>query len=374
LEEKMHADSRNDSSAQAPTTDQSVADDKERKPKRLTRHRSFTLSSTMPAKEINQAAMRHPNHLQHDSTPAAPTEPAHSSKQDHIVLQVLRTFLQSCPFPYFSSHATPLQQTDGSQAEIDRAIKVLDGIPCSETHKIGVVIVKQGQTKAGEVLRNYATARYSRFLDRLGWMLRLRGTNQYVGGLDMEADADGEFTYIWRTAISSIAFHVVILMPSKPDDDKCIRKLLHISNDHVTIVFNESGAPFNRAMLAGAVNFVYIVVTPFDDSNYLVTVDLKEGVEDVVSSHEPRILSHEAVGLFVRQLALHANLNSLIRRNVSSNWMERRKQIQKIGQRFGKASLHAEVGVTGDDRGKGSALQRKELLRKMREDFSIFLE
>jgi tuberous sclerosis protein 2 len=63
---------------------------------------------------------------------------------------------------------------------------------------------------------------------------------------------------MWQGDITQVVFHVATLMPTDPDDANSINKKLHIANDHVTIVYNDSDIPFDRKWLAGAVNFVYV--------------------------------------------------------------------------------------------------------------------
>ena len=42
----------------------------------------------------------------------------------------------------------------------------------------------------------------------------------------------------------AVIYHVAILMPTREKDPKCNAKKLHIGNDYVTIVYNESGAEY----------------------------------------------------------------------------------------------------------------------------------
>lgn len=156
----------------------------------------------------------------------------------------------------------PFESTD-----LGRALRLLDGTPTLETHKIGVVYVRPGQRSGDEILRNtHGSLRYTAFLDSLGDMVRLRGSREYCGGLDRAHDEDGEFTYLWKDALTAVVFHVATLMPtvdSKEDSGKPtpqFKKTRFIGNDHVTIVYNDGEEPFRREWLSGAVNYVYIVV------------------------------------------------------------------------------------------------------------------
>ena len=64
----------------------------------------------------------------------------------------------------------------------DRAMRVLDKVPAIDTHKIGVVYIRQGQTSGKEILFNdRGSARYLQFLNDLGSMTRLKDcTSEYV--------------------------------------------------------------------------------------------------------------------------------------------------------------------------------------------------
>ena len=44
--------------------------------------------------------------------------------------------------------------------------------------------------------------------------------------------------------VLAVIFHVATLMPNKESDPNCNAKKLHIGNDYVTIVYNESGADY----------------------------------------------------------------------------------------------------------------------------------
>ena len=145
--------------------------------------------------------------------------------------------------------------------DLGRALRLLDATPTLETHKIGVVYVGSGQQSGAEILQNtHGSLRYTAFLDSLGDMVRLKGSREYCGGLDREEDRDGEFTYLWKDALTAVVFHVATLMPTSLEEPRQIHKTRYIGNDHVTIVYNDGDMPFCRDWLSGAVNFVYIIV------------------------------------------------------------------------------------------------------------------
>lgn len=65
---------------------------------------------------------------------------------------------------------------------VQRAVKILDTIPPYETHKIGVVYVREGQTSSEvEILKNkFGSMRYVEFLQNLGTLVKLEDVDPQV--------------------------------------------------------------------------------------------------------------------------------------------------------------------------------------------------
>ena len=126
---------------------------------------------------------------------------------------------------------------------------MLDHIPPYDTHKMGVVYVGPGQQTECEILANtFGSSRYIEFLRGLGPLLQLQDVPQdmvYLGGLDCSGP-DGQFTYCYHDDITQVVFHVATLMPTDlTSDPQCSNKKLHIGNDYVLIVYNDSGSKYN---------------------------------------------------------------------------------------------------------------------------------
>ena len=125
---------------------------------------------------------------------------------------------------------------------------MLDHIPPYETHKVGVVYVDRAQTTELQILSNtFGSSRYLDFLEGLGPLLCLREVPPdmvYLGGLD-RSGTDGEFAYCYHDDITQVIFHVATRMPTDlVADPSCSNKKLHIGNDFVTIVYNDSGSDY----------------------------------------------------------------------------------------------------------------------------------
>ncbi|CAL4134917.1 unnamed protein product [Meganyctiphanes norvegica] len=230
--------------------------------------------------------------------------------------------------------------------EMQRALRVLDLIQPQETHKIGVLYIAPGQTNEQQILSNTCgSLRYMHFLQGLGSVLELSEVVQeeiFLGGLDVKG-IDGSLVYIWHDDVMQVVFHVATLMPTRESDPKCNGKKRHIGNDYVTIVYNESGHPYNINTIKGQFNHTVVEVVPQgeDHSTNSVGVLCKPELSDFVGGNaEARLVSDTNLPILVRQLALHADLASMIWESLkrppktpyASNWLERLRKIRKIRQ------------------------------------------
>ncbi|XP_066593113.1 tuberin [Prorops nasuta] len=228
---------------------------------------------------------------------------------------------------------------------VQRAVTNLDRIQPYETHKIGVLYVGLGQVANEiEILANqHGSLRYAEFLHHLGTLIRLKDIDEsvFLGGLDRNGE-NGNFAYIWQDDVTQVAFHVATLMPTKLSDPKCTSKKQHIGNDYVTIVYNESGKPYNIQTVKGQFNYACVVIQPLDNGTNQVTVQARDELAEHIGHSEPKIISDQNVAILARQLALHANLASMVSSSLkqngqnpyASNWLERLRHIKRLRNRL----------------------------------------
>lgn len=249
-----------------------------------------------------------------------------------------------------------------------RALAVFDRIPVVDFHKIGVVYAGPGQTEERGILSNrMGSAAYTEFVDGLGDLITLKGTDRNTGGLDRENNLDGEFAYVWSDRITEIVFHVTTMMPTLQDDLQCTMKKRHIGNDFVNIVFNNSGLPWRFGTIPSQFNFVSIVITPEARSGfvssrltkkgppdrvfYRVQVCRKEGFSDISPAQETKIVSDLSLPAFVRNLALSASVYSHVYNEGGgehiSNWRHRLRSINRLRERTGSTQSGTSNGVGG---------------------------
>ncbi|XP_022317676.2 tuberin-like isoform X3 [Crassostrea virginica] len=228
-----------------------------------------------------------------------------------------------------------------------RAVKMLDHIHPYETHKIGVIYVGPGQTKdeKGILSNQYGSERYAAFVQGLGQLLRLSECNPdrvYIGGLDCQG-RDGQFAYSWQDESMHVIFHVATLMPNRESDPSCNAKKLHIGNDYVTIVYNDSNEDYRIGVIKGQFNYVNIVIRPLDHESNAITLQAKEDlsetyIADILGHKDTKVISDDNLAALVRQIAVNCDLASLVLQRqqsqpqdpYASNWLERLRQIKRL--------------------------------------------
>jgi len=246
------------------------------------------------------------------------------------------------------------------QSEIvDRAIKILDRFPCVNTHKFGVLYVAYGQrNNEQQILSNeFGSPRYTDFLSGLGELVNLVEcipTDVFTGGLDRNGD-DGKFAYIWKDETTHVAFHVATLMPNKETDKQCISKKLHIGNDFITIIYDDSKHGYTYGTIKGQFNLAEIIIKPLEYSSNKVIVR-KKTVEGGVTNAQPYIISDGNLPMLVRKLAIHTNMAVVTELSgktstnaFASNWLERLRQIKSIRSKAAGADVPTTDHCMGYD-------------------------
>lgn len=71
-----------------------------------------------------------------------------------------------------------------------------------------------------------------------------------------------DFKDVFDWFFIAVIFHVATLMPNKESDPNCTAKKLHIGNDFVSIVYNESGQKYHLGTIK--------VRSPFMDVKYYI--------------------------------------------------------------------------------------------------------
>lgn len=137
--------------------------------------------------------------------------------------------------------------------KFDIALSNFDHITPYETHKVGVVYVGKNQVdnRASILSNRCGSPRYYEFLSHIGTCIILNDIDPeiyFIGGLDVKGD-DGKYAYFWKDNVTQVIFHVATFMLARDNDPQCNNKNRHIGNDHVCIVYNDSGAQFKLSTI-----------------------------------------------------------------------------------------------------------------------------
>ncbi|MGH0115421.1 UNVERIFIED_CONTAM: hypothetical protein FKN15_000056 [Acipenser sinensis] len=157
---------------------------------------------------------------------------------------------------------------------------------------------------------------------------------------DIMQGKDGELTYCWHDDNMQAIFHIATLMPNRESDKGCCNKKRHIGNDFVIIVYSDAGEEYKLGTIKGQFNFVEVIIKPLDYESNLVTLQCRKDLEGLVDTSVAKIVSDKNLALLVRQMALHANMASLVHQYKSnpcdayaSKWLARLRHIKKLRTR-----------------------------------------
>ena len=294
---------------------------------------------------------------------------------NHMFLQLISTIAPT-PLPL---QPIPLPDDDFTK----RAIRIFDGTDTVDGHKVGVIYVAEGQRTEAEILANVrGTDGYEAFLSGLGTKVPLKNAKFNTQGLDHRTDEDGTHTYAWRDRVTEVVFHVPTMMPTDLiDDPQGDKKKRHVGNDHIKIIFNASGEPFNFDTFATALNTVNIVITPEAHTNgaqpitdrttlckkvtgspmqdpttterfgfYCVQALFSPTYPQFSTAAGAKIISADALPAFVRQTAITCSMfcqvweNSIIRDSeYVSSWRARLQEIIRLRKRYANTNTSANI-------------------------------
>jgi len=186
-----------------------------------------------------------------------------------------------CPFLNFSE----LRLADQNQKLVDALINI-DEQRINNTHKIGVLYSKAGQTTEEQMYNNeFGSPAFYEFLEVLGHKVDLLGFDKenFRGGLDIRTGSSGEQSVYTRWNNYQIMYHVSTMLPFDSTNPQQLPRKRHIGNDIVTIVFQEPGSSaFSPESFRSQFQHIFIVVRVVnpcsDDTCYRVAVTRAQSI------------------------------------------------------------------------------------------------
>ncbi|XP_014308800.1 ral GTPase-activating protein subunit alpha-1 isoform X10 [Myotis lucifugus] len=194
-----------------------------------------------------------------------------------------------------------------------RELRNLDSRQCRETHKIAVFYVAEGQEDKHSILTNTGGSQaYEDFVAGLGWEVNLTNHCGFMGGLQKNKST-GLTTPYFATSTMEVIFHVSTRMPSE-SDDSLTKKLRHLGNDEVHIVWSEHTRDYRRGIIPTEFGDVLIVIYPMKNHMFSIQIMKKPEVPFFGPLFDGAIVNGKVLPIMVRATAINASraLKSLI--------------------------------------------------------------
>ncbi|XP_013877827.1 ral GTPase-activating protein subunit alpha-1 isoform X5 [Austrofundulus limnaeus] len=194
-----------------------------------------------------------------------------------------------------------------------RELKNLDSRQCRETHKIAVFYVAEGQEDKHSILTNTAGSQaYEDFVSGLGWEVDLTTHCGFMGGLQRNRST-GQTTPYYATSTTEVIYHVSTRMPHDQDQN-LTKKLRHLGNDEVHIIWSEHSRDYRRGIIPTEFGDVLIIIYPIKNHMYSIQILKKPEVLFFGPLFDGAIVDMKILPTMVRATAINASraLKSLI--------------------------------------------------------------
>ncbi|XP_077536712.1 ral GTPase-activating protein subunit alpha-2 isoform X3 [Haemaphysalis longicornis] len=244
-----------------------------------------------------------PEMLAKAATPPNPTEPLSPFQYSRLLLE---------NFNFFAWEKRPKFDLVKKNEKLLRELRNLDNQTCRETHKIAVIYVAEGQEDKNSIFMNSSGSRaFEEFVAGLGWEVDLEVHTGYNGGLEANKSTGSTAPY-YATSFLEVLFHVSTRIPAI-EKDAITKKLRHLGNDEVHIVWSEHTRDYRRGIIPTEFCDVLIVIYPLGNWLYRVQVNPKPEVPFFGPLFDGAIVDHMVLPRLVRATAINAGraVNSL---------------------------------------------------------------
>lgn len=196
-------------------------------------------------------------------------------------------------------------------ARLLRELKNLDSQSSRETHKLAVFYVANGQEDKNSILSNSSGSKaFDDFVAGLGWEVNLSSHLGFRGGLQSNKST-GETSPYYCNSTTEVMFHVSTRIPinGTPDDESLNRKLRHLGNDEVHIVWSEHTRDYRRGIIPTEFGDVIIAIYPMLTflGYYRIQVLSKQDVPLFGPLYDNCIIHQASLASLVRATAINAS-------------------------------------------------------------------
>ncbi|XP_060735762.1 ral GTPase-activating protein subunit alpha-2 isoform X2 [Tachysurus vachellii] len=187
-----------------------------------------------------------------------------------------------------------------------RELKNLDSRQCRETHKIAVFYIGEGQEDKCSILSNTEGSQaYEDFVSGLGWEVDLATHCGFMGGLQRNGSTGNTAPY-YATSNVEVIFHVSTRMPSD-SDDSITKKLRHLGNDEVHIVWSEHTRDYRRGIIPTDFGDVLIIIYPMKNHMFFIQIMKKPQVPFFGPLFDGAIVTGTLLPSLVRSTCINAS-------------------------------------------------------------------
>ncbi|XP_055494962.1 ral GTPase-activating protein subunit alpha-2 isoform X3 [Leucoraja erinacea] len=187
-----------------------------------------------------------------------------------------------------------------------RELKYLDSRQCRETHKIAVFYIMEGQEDKCSILTNTGGSQaYENFVSGLGWEIDLSTHCGFMGGLQRNGST-GQTAPYYATSTVEVIFHVSTRMPSD-SDDSITKKLRHLGNDEVHIIWSEHTRDYRRGIIPTDFGDVLIVIYPMKNCMFYIQILKKPEVPFFGPLFDGAIVNEKLLPSLVRATGINAS-------------------------------------------------------------------
>ncbi|XP_046849853.1 ral GTPase-activating protein subunit alpha-1-like isoform X3 [Xenia sp. Carnegie-2017] len=188
-----------------------------------------------------------------------------------------------------------------------RELKHLDNRKSRETHKIAVFYVAPGQEDKTSIMSNSSGSKeYENFISGLAWEVELSTHTGFMGGLDKN-QSTGTTTAYYANSTTEVMFHVATRMAVSSDEGGFIKKVRHLGNDEVWIVWSEHFRDFRHGIVNAEFGDVVIIIYPLKNHLFRIQILKKGNIPFFGPLFDGAIVNRRILPSLVRMTAVNAS-------------------------------------------------------------------
>lgn len=232
-----------------------------------------------------------------------------NSQQQTLTFEQCRQLIQQ--LGYLSWEKRCKIDSLAKSSRLLRELKNLDNQPNRETHKIAVIYIAAGQEDKNSILANATSSRaFEDFVSGLGWEVNLASHLGFKGGLQSNRST-GETSPYYCNSTTEVIYHVSTRIPivGPADDESLNKKLRHLGNDEIQIIWSEHNRDYRRGIIPTEFGDVIIAIYPMltFQGYYRIQISSKPDVPIFGPLFDNCIVHQTSLASLVRATAINAS-------------------------------------------------------------------